>query len=138
MNNLEHRIEGNTVSVCPGPNLAYFSKKATLKEMVDHIYGRINLITNENRPHVFVKELLIYVKFLKGQILESETPIGDKQITYFSQFKDNLIQGIDYYLSLAVKMKDESKQRLIEFEKELKKIKNIVHGISYSNLETAG
>ena len=106
--------------------------------MVDHIYGRINLITNENRPHVFVKELLIYVKFLKGQILESETPIGDKQITYFSQFKDNLIQGIDYYLSLAVKMKDESKQRLIEFEKELKKIKNIVHGISYSNLETAG
>ena len=138
VNNLEHRIEGNTVSVCPGPNLAYFSKKATLKEMVDHIYGRINLITNENRPHVFVKELLIYVKFLKGQILESETPIGDKQITYFSQFKDNLIQGIDYYLSLAVKMKDESKQRLIEFEKELKKIKNIVHGISYSNLETAG
>jgi hypothetical protein len=45
------------VTCCPGPNLAYFSKISTLKEMVDHIYGRINLLDNRPRPHMFLKEL---------------------------------------------------------------------------------
>lgn len=44
-------------AVCPGPNLAYFSKIVTLKEMVDHIYGRCNLLNETPRPHMFIKEL---------------------------------------------------------------------------------
>ncbi|MBK9359099.1 MAG: hypothetical protein IPN08_17260 [Bacteroidales bacterium] len=40
VNNIETRTEGEGVSVCPGPNLAWFSQKTSLKEMVDHIYGR--------------------------------------------------------------------------------------------------
>jgi hypothetical protein len=37
-NNLDTKVEGLGVSVCPGPNLAYFSKSVSLKEMVDHIW----------------------------------------------------------------------------------------------------
>ncbi|MDP3354215.1 MAG: hypothetical protein Q8S44_10805, partial [Flavobacteriaceae bacterium] len=37
--NISTKIEGNGVSICPGPNMAYFSRKLSLKEMVNHIYG---------------------------------------------------------------------------------------------------
>ncbi|MCP4703448.1 MAG: hypothetical protein GY865_02465, partial [candidate division Zixibacteria bacterium] len=33
-------------AVCCGPNITNFSKIATLEEMVDHIYGRISLLTD--------------------------------------------------------------------------------------------
>ena len=51
-------------AVCPGPNIAYFSKIVTLKEMADHIYGRTNLVTDPNRPNMFIKELGLYVDYL--------------------------------------------------------------------------
>ncbi|HCO85509.1 MAG TPA: hypothetical protein DIT95_18545, partial [Arenibacter sp.] len=57
---LDTKTEGTGVSICPGPNMAYYSKIMTLKEMVDHIYGRGNVITRTDRPHMFIKELGIY------------------------------------------------------------------------------
>jgi hypothetical protein len=44
------------VAVCPGPNLAYFQRRATLDEMVAHIYGRQRLPMDPQRPSMFVKE----------------------------------------------------------------------------------
>ncbi|MBI3136501.1 MAG: hypothetical protein HYZ14_17635 [Bacteroidetes bacterium] len=108
VNNLDHRVEGDTVSVCPGPNLAYFSKEVGLNEMVDHIYGRTNLITNPNRPHVFLKELSLYIDHLKNEIEEAIKPFQEKQKMYLEQFRDNLLSGIDYYQRLLTKMKNES------------------------------
>src|SRR5690606_29754278 len=58
------------VTICPGPNLAYFSKVVTLKDMTDHIYGRINLITEKTRPHMFIKELFLNIKYLEDQLQE--------------------------------------------------------------------
>src|SRR5690606_2418775 len=49
------------ISLCPGPNLAYFSGTFSLREMVDHIYGRANLLNQLKRPHVFINELQIYL-----------------------------------------------------------------------------
>ncbi|HNU47570.1 MAG TPA: hypothetical protein PKM40_01975, partial [Bacteroidia bacterium] len=34
----------NAVTICPGPNLAYFSGTFTLQEMINHIYGRVNVL----------------------------------------------------------------------------------------------
>jgi hypothetical protein len=42
--NLDRKVEGDGVSICPGPNMAYFSKIMSLKEITDHIYGRSNTI----------------------------------------------------------------------------------------------
>ena len=36
----------SAVTICPGPNLVYFSGIFSLKQMVDHIYGRINLLND--------------------------------------------------------------------------------------------
>ncbi len=104
-NNLETKIEGTGVSVCPGPNMAYFSKKMRLEEITDHIYGRSNFIRN-NRPNMFIKELKIYIDFLKNKIEETSFPITNKQQKYFITFIKNLHEGINYYRELFTKLKD--------------------------------
>ncbi|MHB1277520.1 MAG: hypothetical protein ACYC1Q_03915, partial [Bacteroidia bacterium] len=45
VNDLSTKREGKGVSICPGPNLAYFSRIMSLREVTGHIYGRINVIT---------------------------------------------------------------------------------------------
>src|SRR5690606_7913685 len=42
---LDTKTEGPGVSICPGPNMAYYSKIVSLQEMTDHIYGRANIIS---------------------------------------------------------------------------------------------
>lgn len=135
VNKLEHRIEGNTVSICPGPNLAYFDKKVSLKQMVDHIYGKSTIITTTRRPHVFLKELLLYKDYLKDQIQSPFVPLDAKQKSYFMQFRDNLILGIEYYHNLIDTMKNESKQGLLIIENELKQIKNTLLNMPQLKLE---
>lgn len=60
---LSHQLKA--VAICPGPNLAYFSDSFSLKQMVDHIYGRINILNTLRRPNMFVNELVLYVDYLK-------------------------------------------------------------------------
>lgn len=83
-------------AICPGPNMAYFSKIATLKEMVDHIYGRINLLNSTYRPNMFIKELKLYVDYFIKEVKKTIEPT-DKQIQYLKEFKKNLQEGIEYY-----------------------------------------
>lgn len=94
------------VAVCPGPNMAYFSKVISLKEMVDHIYGKINLISRNDRPHMFIKELQLYLSYLRGKIEESSEKLNDSQIKYFNTFSENLEQGIEYYHALFSNFKE--------------------------------
>jgi hypothetical protein len=100
VNNLSTKVEGPGVSVCPGPNIAYYDKVVTLQTMADHIYGRTNIMTHPARPHMFVKELKLYVDYLKTQIKETPSPFSDKQLKYFCEFEKNLQEGIDYYRKL--------------------------------------
>ena len=87
------------VVVCPGPNMAYFSKEVSLKEMMEHIYGTKNIENHENRPNMFVKELELYVTYLTNQINDS-LAITAQQIKKWETFKTNLLNGISYYKSL--------------------------------------
>ena len=88
----------NGITICPGPNIVNFSKVVSLQEMTDHIYGRSNVITRKNRPHMFIKELELYVEYIKEQMNSCEKDIKvDKAST---KFCDNLLEGIDYYLDL--------------------------------------
>lgn len=87
------------VTICPGPNVAYFSKVVSLKEMVDHIYGRSSVIERKDRPHMFIKELQLYIEHIREQISENPTP-DHKFIKYCISFSDNLFRGIAYYREL--------------------------------------
>jgi hypothetical protein len=89
------------VTICPGPNLAYFSGVFTLKQMVDHIYGRTSVLNQLSRPNLFVNELQLYVDHLKKETEKYCRSISAKQQTYLLRFKENLLQGIAYYNSIA-------------------------------------
>jgi hypothetical protein len=89
------------VTICPGPNLAYFKSTYSLKEMVDHIYGKISLKLDPERPHVFVKELQLYVSYFKNEIEQSLKEKSQKQQNHLNKFRENLIEGISYYQELA-------------------------------------
>jgi len=101
-------------ALTPGPNIVNFSKISSLKEMVDHIYGRINLITSEKREHMFLKELELYVEQFKTRFeaVTLETVMGDgkKQLV---EFGANLLDGISYYRELSEKFAKEKKESFI-------------------------
>jgi len=121
VNDLDVKMEGLAVSVCPGPNIAYFSGKFSLKEMVDHIYGRINILNTDNRPNFFIKELKMYIDYLKDMFSEITGPISDKQIKYFDTFIKNITDGIEYYKNLfeenKIKLKDVYESAIQDLEK---------------------
>ena len=94
---MDTSYEGNTVSICPGPNMAYFSEVTTLKGMVDHIYGKKLLPVRADRPHFFIKELEMFIKYLKEKISESKDPYSGITPEYLASFRDNLLEGIQYY-----------------------------------------
>jgi len=116
---LPHKL--SAVTICPGPNLKWFSGVFSLKEMVDHIYGRINITNSLPRPHMFINELKLYVDYLKNQVNEAATAITDKQIKYFQKFRTNLLNGIAFYKSILAKIANaaEMLERLCAFEREL-------------------
>jgi hypothetical protein len=91
----------NAVTICPGPNIAYFNKQVTLRTMVDHIYGRTDIITATNRPHVFAKELQLYINYLREQLnKEAENNPSAKPKKQLIEFYKNLLSGISYYRNL--------------------------------------
>lgn len=98
--NLDTRREGQTTSICPGPNMAYYSGTATLSEMVQHIYGRQNLVSRDDRPQMFVKELGEYLKWYHSLINETPSDAPAKEQKRLKTIKENLLQGIEYYKNL--------------------------------------
>ena len=106
VNQLDTKLEGVGVSVCPGPNMAYFSKIMSLKEITDHIYGRANVITRTDRPNMFMKELDLYIDFLKNKLEEAKVSMTKKQEEYLATFEHNLQEGINYYNQLFADLKD--------------------------------
>lgn len=88
-------------AICPGPNLAYFSEQYTLEELVDHIYGRANVLWGTARPHMFVKELEMYIDFLEGEMEKLQYNFTEKKAQYLNGFKENLQKGVAYYQDLA-------------------------------------
>lgn len=95
-----------SVTICPGPNIVNFSKIVTLRQMVDHIYGRLNIMTNSMRPHVFINELHIYVAYFREQLEEQLTDA--KQTAYNLKFGKNLLEGISYYRGLEHAIRNSS------------------------------
>ena len=96
---------GDGVSVCPGPNLAYFSEIVSLKKMIDHIYGRINLMLRKDRPHFFIKELGLYIDYFRNLTDSFSIDSTDIQKKQLLKFRDNLVEGINYYKELFSNLK---------------------------------
>lgn len=117
-------INGKRFSaVCPGPNLAYFSRVVTLAEMVGHIYGRLSILNSTYRPNMFIKELQLYIDYLVREVKGVLPAPTSKDIQYFREFSKNLFEGIEYYCELFPKMFAETKEYQRKALEELKTLK---------------
>ena len=98
-------IEPNaTPAICCGPNIVNFSRLATLREMVDHIYGQGPGLTQPGRPHMFLREIGLYVDYLRGELEKFSLELSTRKRDFFEEFRLNLLDGIDYYQGLAEKL----------------------------------
>jgi hypothetical protein len=110
------------VTICCGPSAAYFSKLAKLEEMVDHIYGRISLLSESYGPHMFIKEIKIYINSFQKEIKKYSQGFSHHPPKYFQTFQENLNQGIEYYSQKTVSFFKQLKQQEY-FLQDLKKLK---------------
>ncbi|WP_375583470.1 hypothetical protein [Cyclobacterium xiamenense] len=107
------------VTICPGPNLAYFKGTFSLKEMVDHIYGKMPFHLNADRPHVFLKELQLYVEHLKNEIETAVPENARKFENYVEKFRKNLAEGISYYQELTSLWSAENETLLAKLKEQV-------------------
>jgi Leucine-rich repeat (LRR) protein len=90
--------------------------------MVDHIYGRINLIAHSNRPNMFIKELSLYIDYLQNKIDESVDNFTNQKDEFFSTFRKNLIDGIQYYKSLIPRISEEAENVRKKIQEDLERL----------------
>lgn len=128
---MDTKVEGTGVSVCPGPNMAYYSDVMSLKEITNHIYGRANMMFRPDRPNMFIKELDIYLEYLKNRIDETKGALNRKQEKYFSTFTNNLKEGISYYVDLFKDMKEISSSIKTNILKELEDSKEVLQILNF-------
>jgi hypothetical protein len=98
--NIHTKGEQQGVVICPGPNLAFFDKEVSLSKMVQHIYGNTNILSDLNRPNMFINELKMYVDHLKKELADYSEIRTHAKVKKWNTYKDNLLQGIDYYKNL--------------------------------------
>ncbi|MGL1885826.1 MAG: hypothetical protein OCD76_04870 [Reichenbachiella sp.] len=112
---IDRKVEGDGVLVCPGPNMAYFSEQVSLKKMVNHIYGRKDIMTRKDRPQMFVKELGLYVDFLKKKSSKGLGAMNKKEKKGLISFVQNMRNGINYYNELFSEVED----RFVNYKEEI-------------------
>jgi hypothetical protein len=88
-------------AICPGPNIAWFDRSYKLDEMVHHIYGRIESLVPEERPHMFAKEMEMYVDYIEE--LANQTDPDDPGMKKIEKIRKNLLKGMDVCLEIAGK-----------------------------------
>lgn len=135
-NDMEVKGQQQGVVICPGPNLAYFDRVVSLADMVKHIYGNANVLADNNRPHMFVKELTMYVDYLKNELEQFTNDFTSAQLKKWSAFKSNLLSGMEYYSNLFSNTDyfGREKQAIVQ---QLQQCKAAVNQLEMPVLETA-
>ena len=127
-NDIKIKGQAQGVIICPGPNMAYFDHEVSLSKMMQHINGKASVLGDENRPNLYVKELKMYLDYLKNEIESFSNEITAGQIKKWNAFKNNLIGGIGYYEDLFTNnsffqnTKNEILSQFEAYKKELIKI----------------
>ncbi len=135
-NGITVKGEAQGVVICPGPNMAYFNREVSLQDMLRHIYGYDSVMDFPNRPNLFVKELELYIDYLKKEIALHHSTATPAQFKKWTTFQKNLLSGIDYYekLFLSVSLGTDTHP----WNNLRKEIEAIETGqVSFENLQTS-
>jgi hypothetical protein len=124
---LKYGIEKEAApSLCPGPGISFFDRTYSLEEMLSHIYGRIDLLKGVERPHMFMKELALYIDYLKGELERYRLKLSARTPKYFREFHEGLLEGMEHYRALAEEFIEEKKSRFLS---ELDRLKEELDSI---------
>ncbi|HAS81286.1 MAG TPA: hypothetical protein DCS43_01055 [Verrucomicrobia bacterium] len=113
-------------SICPSLTIVHFKALASLEEMVGHIYGRISLMKDSDRPHMFIRELSLYVDHLRNELARIADGVYERKLSYYAEFKQNLMEGISYYQDRFMDFVSEHQDR---FCADLSRIKSQIEQI---------
>lgn len=97
--------------------------------MVDHIYGRINILNAVERPNLFVNELKLYVDYLKKEIAVNIHSLNNNKIRYFKTFQANLLEGVNYYKKLKSGISADAAKYLNDMSAELTKWEQAINNL---------
>ena len=107
-------------AVCCGPNTVYFQRSARLTEMLDHIYGRVNLPLRSDRPHMFIKELSLNVDRLREEADRRRRGLVEATNRSLETTRENLLEGVRFYSEKAAEV---ARGRKEEFLAELERLR---------------
>jgi hypothetical protein len=131
---VKHGIDPDaTPAVCPGPGIVDFSKICSLEEMVSHIYGRIRLLTNPDRPHMFIREIRLYVEYFEREMERFSIGLLSTTPAYFREFKENLLGGIEYYRHLTEQLASDVRDLFLD---ELDTLRKVIESDLASGVKT--
>lgn len=118
------------VTVCPGPNIAFFNRIVALREIVDHIYGRTNIVSDPRRPHMFIKELQLNIHYLAERVGDLRRQ-NEKHVRELLEFGSQLLKGIGYYRRLAEEIvKNGSEQFRLQLESSEADLKQLLQDLA--------
>lgn len=84
-------------AICPGPNIAWFNRQYSLDEMTDHIYGRNISLVPAERPHMFAKEMVMYVDYVEELLHQTD----ENKMVKLKKIRRNLERGMDLCLEIS-------------------------------------
>ncbi len=99
-------------AICPGPNIVYFEGCYSLKEMVDHIYGKTSTVRLDTlRPHVLLNELKLYIEYSQRF---AQTANASQQ-SYWNAYRENLVLGLKRYEEFSKEMNGDDNDKSQKF-----------------------
>jgi len=106
-------------AICPVPNIINFKKIATLKEMIGHVYGRCSLLVDNDRPHVFIREIQLQINHLLSEIKNTSLGLPARSQQKLAEVKINLNSGIEYYKTIAKELLKEHQEKFLQALQEI-------------------
>lgn len=103
-----------TPAVCCGPNIVNFNRVMTLEEIVGHIYGRISLLAFADRPHMFLREIELYLDHFADQQRKARLGLVTLGPEYFAECRTNMLAGVEHYRQFAQCLDSESCTAFLE------------------------
>ncbi len=100
-----------TPAICPGPGIVDFSAVVSLRDMVDHIYGRKSLMTNAERPNMFLRELDLYIEWLEDRLQTDNAPDALQRA---DDFRTALLEGAEYYRQLGEYLPTQQRAKFLD------------------------
>jgi len=81
-------------AVCPGQNISWFNREYSLMEMMAHFYNKQKSLVSKDRPHMFAKEIQMYVDYFEKLIMKSD--FSERAKKTLNEFYENMKYGMAY------------------------------------------